>query len=242
MKRFTFFAVLIIAVLVAGPVLADRIILAPTGNILGSGQVKAEAAISPSNDNAKVYWLGIGMQKVEVNITRFDIKASDGSGDGGDGGDGGASGYGLKSNKMAGALVGDVLAGGESLNLVNAAMSVLPETTLTPGIGIGVWDLADDSPSGRGYYLAISKGIPLTSSLPSPISDVKVHAGYGTHGMKGLFAGAEASLPMGFRLATEYFQKKLNFSASWGMIPTLNLKVIYMDSEPFYGIQFNSPF
>jgi len=67
MKRLI--VLLLITILFAvTPVFANRIILAPSGETLTTGQVRAEAALSPSNDDGKYMWLGAGLMQVELNL------------------------------------------------------------------------------------------------------------------------------------------------------------------------------
>lgn len=211
MMRFTFCAgVVLAAAVLAGPASADRIIFAPTGNVLNPGQIKAEGAVGPSNDNGQTYWVGVGMQRIEVSAMRF--------------------------NKTA-----NLIGASGNIDVIGAEIAMLPETSLTPGFGLGVWDLTKKTPDGRGYYAAFTKSVPLTKNLPLPIHDVKLTGGYGTNGMSGVFGGAEASIPFGFKLSAEYFQKDFNFAVAWKPVPTLQFKVYLLDNDTFYGVQFNPP-
>ncbi|MCE5197564.1 MAG: hypothetical protein ABFD54_04155 [Armatimonadota bacterium] len=71
--------VLIMALIVclAGSVSANRILLAPSGETLTTGQIRAEAAISPGNDDGKYFWLGAGLMQLEVSALRFENSAGD---------------------------------------------------------------------------------------------------------------------------------------------------------------------
>jgi hypothetical protein len=209
MKSVITTAIALAAMIAVGPASADRIILAPTGSILGPGQFKLEGAISPGNNDNKIYWAGIGLKKIELNAVRF------GAG-----------------QKMVGARDTDV---------VGMEVGLLPETILTPGVGVGVWDATDKTVDGRGYYLAVSKGVPLTKELPLPIRDIQLHVGYGMSGIKGAFVGAQAAIPFGLKVSAEYFQKKYDFALAWTAIPFLELKGQRLDGDTYYGIQFTSP-
>lgn len=230
MKKFICIAIILAAGLVAVPVSADRVIFAPTGIVLGGGEIRGEAATSPSNDDSKIYWLGMGLQRLEINVMRFDFKTEAPE---------------AEETHQVGTIGRSFFdidgINSDDLNVVGAELSVIPETTLTPGIGIGVWDVTGETPDGRGYYLAISKMLPLTGSLPSPIRDVKVHAGFGIDGIDGFFAGAEATIPLGIRLSAEYFKEDVNFSVGWGIIPGLQVKAYILDGETYYGLMFSPP-
>jgi hypothetical protein len=70
MRNF-FTTALLSVVALASPVLANNLILVPTGTTLTTGQVRAEAAISVDGSRAQYYWLGTGLQQFELNLTRF---------------------------------------------------------------------------------------------------------------------------------------------------------------------------
>jgi hypothetical protein len=201
--------VLMLAAICIAPVYADRIIFAPTGMTLSPGEVKVEGAISPSSNNNRVYWAGVGMQRFEINAIHFTQNGS--------------------------------VMGISNADVINVELSLLPETTLTPGVGIGAWDIAGKTPSGTGYFFAISKQLPLTKSIPTPIRDIRVHTGFGINGIHGGFAGAEASLPFRLKIAGEYFQKDFNFSLAWTAIPAVQFKAYLLDKKPYYGVEFKTP-
>ena len=69
------FAVILVCCLLAGPALADRLILTPTGHTLGTG-IKAEYAANSDNDG-RIYWAQVGLTKVEVEGARFQDFAPD---------------------------------------------------------------------------------------------------------------------------------------------------------------------
>ncbi|MEN6372936.1 MAG: hypothetical protein ABFD64_13090 [Armatimonadota bacterium] len=222
MRRIVTCIALVLAVLAAGPVFADRIIFAPTGTTLSPGAVKAEAATSPSNNDSKVYWLGLGLQKFEVNAIRFDFKNE-------------------TTTKSRGIATFDTSLDKDDFDIVNAQLGLVPETTLTPAISIGVWDFTDKTADGTGYFLAFSKAVPLTKELPLPVRDVKVHAGFGVSGIDNVFGGAEATLPLGLKVSAEYFQKDFNYALGWGPVAGLQAKVYILDGETYYGLKFSSP-
>ncbi len=196
------------AVVAIGPASADRVIFSPTGTTLGTAGVKAEAAIGPSNDDAKIYWLGAGIPRLEVNAIRFD---------------------GVNEHL-----------GVKDATVIGTELSILPETTLTPGIGVGVWDMTGETERGTGYYLALTKIVPLSSTLPTPIRDLTFHAGAGFSGIDGVFGGAEATIPLGLKLSAEYFQRKFNFAIGWRPIRAIELKAYLLDGDAYYGLQFST--
>lgn len=75
MKKVLFIA-LIIGIL-GIPAGADRLILIPTGQTLTTGQVRAEAAFSPSNDEGKYMWLATGLMQVELSVLRHELPSGE---------------------------------------------------------------------------------------------------------------------------------------------------------------------
>ena len=56
--------------------IADPIILAPSGTTLTTGQVRAEAALSPGNDHGNYLWLSTGFMQFEADLIRIETPGS----------------------------------------------------------------------------------------------------------------------------------------------------------------------
>jgi hypothetical protein len=69
--RWSLAALIVVAALV-GPATANYLILTPTATTLTTGQVRAEAALSPDNTNSRYYWLATGLQQYELNAIRLE--------------------------------------------------------------------------------------------------------------------------------------------------------------------------
>jgi hypothetical protein len=184
----------------AMPVTANPILFVPTGNMLTTGQFRAEAAFSPNNENGKYFWLGAGLLQFEANLIRFESPT------------------------------------GEKENLIGAQWNFLPETLLTPGISFGVKDIASESEEGIGGYLAITKHIPIGEAV-SLVKDFSATVGVGVGGIKGLFAGFEAKLPLGFFVQGEYDSHDLNAAAGWQPINMFRVKAYSLRKEFFFGAE-----
>lgn len=52
------------------PAEANPLILAPTATTLTTGQLRAEAALSPDNTNGRYYWLATGLAQYELSAIR----------------------------------------------------------------------------------------------------------------------------------------------------------------------------
>ncbi|MEN6358395.1 MAG: hypothetical protein ABFD83_15080 [Armatimonadota bacterium] len=75
MKRALFIAFLVCAL--SGPAVANRILLVPSGETLTTGQVRAEAAVSPGNDDGSYMWLAAGLMQVELSVLRHENPGGD---------------------------------------------------------------------------------------------------------------------------------------------------------------------
>jgi hypothetical protein len=118
---------------------------------------------------------------------------------------------------------------------------VLPEGLATPGVAIGVWDVADEGPRGRRFFGVLSKSVPLINSVPLGIHDIKVHAGIGSGSLSGVFLGGQIGFPFGFGLYGEYDARKFNAGISWSPIGVLRLKAESWNGRVFVGAQLRSP-
>lgn len=129
--------------------------------------------------------------------------------------------------------------GAKNLNAISAQAAVLPETSFTPALAIGVRDIGnqtnavDNLYGGRAFYLAASKAIPFTSNLPL-LQEVKAHAGVGTGSLSGFFFGAETGVGK-LHLAAEYDTSKFNYAATFNVLPIAKLQLSSMDGDIYYG-------
>lgn len=84
----------------------------------------------------------------------------------------------------------------------------------TPGISVGVWDVADHSQEGRGAYVALSYGLPTLGATPLD-HDLRVHVGFGMGGMPRFFLGFEIPLTNTMFLLAEHTGKHTNVALAW---------------------------
>lgn len=69
MAKWSLLALFLICAL-AVPSCADYLLLAPTATTLTTGQVRAEAALSPDNTDGRYYWLATGLEQYELSAIR----------------------------------------------------------------------------------------------------------------------------------------------------------------------------
>lgn len=125
---------------------------------------------------------------------------------------------------------------GKKENLIGMQWNFLPETLLTPGISFGVKDIASESEEGIGGYLAITKHISTDTVVPL-VKDFSATAGVGVGGIKGLFAGFEAKLPLGFFVQGEYDSHDLNAAVGWQPVSMFRVKAYSLRKDFFFGAE-----
>jgi len=130
--------------------------------------------------------------------------------------------------------------GPENASAVSAQVGILPETSFTPALALGVRDIGDKTDdeaalyAGRSFYVAASKSVPLSGG-EAMLQELKVHVGIGTGSLKGVFFGAETTLPGKVQLAGEYDTETFNFAATYFVAPVVRLRVSSIGGDPYYG-------
>jgi len=210
-----FHSVLLMAVvgyLASGIASADRLVTIPTGDTLTTGGIRAEVQSRFDASKGQSYWVNLGLPHIEIEGARFQDY------------------------------------NGRSDDSLSIQASVLPETMFSPGISLGLRDVADNTRNsnmpyqGRAAYLAVSKSIPLTGGIPLLLHDVKVHGGVGTGSLKGLFFGAEGTLPLGLRAKAEYDSSRMNFEAAYFIVPKVKVDAALIKGDMYYGGAFSTAF
>jgi hypothetical protein len=136
----------------------------------------------------------------------------------------------------------------EKEDAFSAQVSVVPETSFTPAIALGVRDIGDQTDGkgllydGQSFYIAVSKSIPVTGGIPLLFQDVVVHGGLGTGSLNGVFFGVEGVLPTGLRIMGEYDTDDVNVGISYNLIPTIKARVYSIKGDLYYGALFSLSF
>ncbi len=132
--------------------------------------------------------------------------------------------------------------GAGDLNAVSAQVAVLPETSFTPAVALGMRDMGNNTDNSHGFYdgsalyIAASKGVAIGTPA---LSDLKVHIGAGTGSLRGVFFGAETTVGGKLQIAAEYDTDKFNFSAAYPVAPMFKLKALSVRGDFYYGAQFS---
>lgn len=130
--------------------------------------------------------------------------------------------------------------GQKNENYVNAKFSVVPETVLTPGLAIGMEDMAGSSQ--RSLYAVASKALPF---------GFRIHAGAGNGRFSGVFGAIEKTInPISVitgndafpatTLIAEYDGKVMNYGARLSIIPGLKLDAGVRHHDGYIGISFTN--
>lgn len=123
---------------------------------------------------------------------------------------------------------------------LNAKFSIFPETVLTPGLAVGVMDVADKKE--RTAYAVVSKALPF---------GFRLHAGVGNGRYDGGFAAIEKTInPLHIltgnnvfpatTLMAEYDGKKFNYGARMSVLPGLKLDAGRRHDTTYFGISFTN--
>lgn len=130
--------------------------------------------------------------------------------------------------------------GQKNENYVNAKFALTPETVLTPGLSIGVEDMAGQSQ--RSFYAVASKALPF---------GFRIHAGTGNGRFSGVFGGIEKTInPLSVitgnnvfpatTLIAEYDGKTMNYGARLSIVSGLKLDAGMRNHDGYIGISFTN--
>lgn len=123
--------------------------------------------------------------------------------------------------------------GGAGLNL---KYLIKPERILTPGLAVGVEDIAGERK--RAAYVAASKALPF---------GIRLHVGYGNGRYDGFFYAVEkqlaaAPVPGVFpdaSLIAEYDGKNANYGIRMSLVSGLKINAGWRDHEAYVGLTYN---
>jgi len=129
---------------------------------------------------------------------------------------------------------------GANKTLVNAKLGLLPETILTPGVAVGVEDVA--AQRGRSYYAVASKALPF---------GFRIHAGVGNGRFDGTFAALEKTInPVSVltgnnafpatTLIAEFDGRHMNYGARLSIVPGLKVDAGWRDRSAYFGVSFTN--
>jgi hypothetical protein len=119
---------------------------------------------------------------------------------------------------------------------VNAKYAIKSEGVLTPGIAIGVEDIANKD--DRTAYAVVSKGLPF---------GFRAHVGIGNGRYDGVFYALEKNItPLGIKgifpdttLIVEHDGHDMNYGMRMSIVPGLKVNAGWRDKETYVGVTYN---
>jgi hypothetical protein len=128
--------------------------------------------------------------------------------------------------------------GGVRRETLSAQYLLIPEgltNNIAPTISLGVRDIPNRGMEGRAFFAAATKTIGLSKKQEALIQDLKLHGGYGTNRLGGLYVGLEGRFSPGFIAAAEYVSHRVNASITVPVGRYANLRAYSLDGDAFYG-------
>lgn len=128
--------------------------------------------------------------------------------------------------------------GHNNKTMVNAKLSLVPETILSPGFAVGIEDAANMDK--RSVYAVASKGLPF---------GFRLHVGAGNGRFDGMFAALEKTIkPAGAMtgnntfpattLLAEFNGKTMNYGARVAIASGVKFDAGWRDHKAYFGISF----
>lgn len=114
--------------------------------------------------------------------------------------------------------------GRSSEGLLNAKWALVKESAVTPGLAVGVDDLADKRE--RSVYAAVSKDLPL---------GLKLSAGVGDGRYDGGFVAAEVPVFIGTKLILENDSQHFNYGVRFTALPCVTIDAGRYHKETYVG-------
>ena len=107
-----------------------------------------------------------------------------------------------------------------------------------PAISVGIRDVLRRGRERQGLFAAATKNIGVPLATERTLQNLKVHVGFGTSAMDGLFAGADARV-LGLSVAAEYYARRFNASVTLPVISNLLLRAYTLDGSTYFGASYS---
>jgi hypothetical protein len=120
----------------------------------------------------------------------------------------------------------------------NVQYPLLAELSSTPALSVGVRDLFGTGLETGALYVSVGKSLSLSDRLYRLVRELKIHAGFGTGRMDGLFAGVQARLAAGLYLNAEVYRQRANVSIGLPLARNLQAKAYSLDGTVYYGLSY----
>jgi hypothetical protein len=106
-----------------------------------------------------------------------------------------------------------------------------------PALSVGIRDILRRGRERQGIFAAASKSIGVPLASERYLRNLKVHIGYGTSAMDGVYAGAEARV-FGLWVGAEYLARKFNAAVSLPLFANLSARAYTLDGSTYVGASF----
>lgn len=199
------FTALLLVASVCGFARADRVVLAPSGRIVSPGDVRAQGLWLGSAGGVHAFWLNVGVPKDDLGLELEFARESNGC---------------------------------CSRNVASLHYSVISEAftnNLAPALSVGVHDALNSGSLGRAAYVSLSKTFGLSRSQEKLLGDLRLHAGYGSHGMGGAYIGASCQVAKAFVVSAETYRRRVNALLRVPLSPAVALDAATLDGQTYYG-------
>jgi hypothetical protein len=131
---------------------------------------------------------------------------------------------------------------------LSAQLGLLPETSTTPAISMGVRDIFNTGRGfgeygyfGRSVYLVAGKEFSTDSTGNFPFRNGSFTVGFGTGSGCGLFGSISADLALGLRQSLEFDGRGLNYRVSHDLGHIARLVYARVHGSNFVGIELQTP-
>ena len=105
----------------------------------------------------------------------------------------------------------------------------------SPAVAVGVWDVLNEGPYGRRFFLMLSKSFTVLDNVPSIVRGTEVHFGFGTQRFGTVLFGVKKKLPGRFYLVSEFDSHRWNNGIWWEPVGFVRLRGEFQNGDPFLG-------
>ncbi len=107
-----------------------------------------------------------------------------------------------------------------------------------PALSVGIRDILRSGRELQGGFAAATKNIGVPLAVERTLRNLKVHAGYGSSAMGGLFGGAEARV-LGVWLGVDYLARRVNAAVAVPLFSNLALRAYTLNGSEYFGVSFS---
>jgi hypothetical protein len=125
----------------------------------------------------------------------------------------------------------------QTLGMQYSVISEAFTNNLAPALSVGVLDLPNRTDAGRAWYLSLSKTMGLSEQQERVMDTLRIHGGYGSHGIGGAYVGASVRIARRLHLAAELYVRRLNAAARLDVAGPVSVCAQSHQGTRWYGIE-----